>query len=157
MQTPAFCRIVQEPPDSPIDTMHKAHLSSLLFSIAAVLWLIPTVATATDAVPKQVHLVVESSRLVASNIRLSRFDELKLNARERILDDAVGEAVIVVVTNQRIIGYGVLSGWRSVPANASEEVEEISAEDFAGLVRTNQRLLNFNGQSGVWAQRKRVE
>ncbi len=130
---------------------------NLLLNIAALILFFPSVALATDAVPKQVHLIVENSRLVASNIRLSRFDELKLNAREKIIEDAVGEAVIVVVTNQRIIGYGVLSGWRSVPANASEEVEEITAEDFAGLVRTNQRLLNFNGQSGVWAQRKRVQ
>jgi hypothetical protein len=54
-------------------------------------------------VPKQVDLVVDGDRLIASNVRFSRFDELVLKARERVRDMAVGEAVIVVVTSQRII------------------------------------------------------
>ena len=124
-------------------------LSALLYAA------VQNSSLASDAVPKQVHLILDGSRLVASNIRFSRFDPLKLNARETVLDQAVGEAAIVVVTSQRVIGYGVLSGWRSVDRDAGEQVEEISAEDYAGLVISNTRFLNFNGESGVWAEQKR--
>ena len=112
-------------------------------------------AHASDAVPKQVHLVVEGRRLIASNARFSRFDELKFNARERLVDKAVGEATIVVFTNQRIIAYGVLSGWKTMRTEAGEKLEELQVEDFAALVITSNRLLNFNGESGVWGERAR--
>jgi hypothetical protein len=106
-------------------------------------------------VPKQVDLVVDGDRLVASNIRFSRFDELILRGRERVRDMAVGEAVIVVVTTQRIIAYGVLSGWRSVDREPNEQIESVSASDYGGLIVTSKRLLNFNGQSGVWGEQDR--
>ena len=112
----------------------------------------------SDAVPKEVHLVVSGKRLIASNVRFSRFDELKLQAREHILQQAEGEAVIVVVTNQRLIGYGVLSGWRPMRTQAGERVESLAVEDFAALVITNSRYLNFNGQNGIWGEQdQRVE
>ena len=110
---------------------------------------------AGDAVPKLVHLVIDRDFLTASNIRTSRFDELKLNARERVGRSAVGEAVILVVTNQRIIAYGVGSGWRPIARAANEQVESLTAEDYAGLVVTSRRLLNFNGQSGIWGEHDR--
>ena len=117
-----------------------------------------TAVYASDAVPKEVHLVVSGKRLIASNIRFSRFDELKLQAQEQILQQAEGEAVIVVVTNQRLIGYGVLSGWRPLRTQAGERVESLSVEDFAALVITNSRYLNFNGQNGIWGEQdQRVE
>ena len=112
-------------------------------------------AEASEAVPKQVHLVVDGNRLIASNARFSRFDELKFNAREKLIGQAVGEAAIVVFTDQRIIGYGVLSGWKAIRTEAGEKLEELEVEDFAALVITNNRLLNFNGESGVWAERAR--
>ena len=107
-------------------------------------------------VPKQVDLVVEGNRLVASNIRFSRFDEHRLSAQERIAETQVGNAVIVVVTNQRIIAYGLLSGWRSVSRIPNERINTVSAQDFGGLVVTSVRMLNFNGESGVWGERKRA-
>ena len=112
-------------------------------------------AAASDAVPKQVHLIEDHGRLVASNVRFSRFDTLKLDARERILEKAEGEAVIIVITDQRVIAYGVLSGWRPIPRMAGEGVESVTAEDFAALVVTSRRLLNFNGESGVWGESTR--
>jgi hypothetical protein len=101
-----------------------------------------TVGNAQDSVPKQVHLVNDGDRLVASNIRFSRFDEFKLGPRERVLESAVGEAVI--------------SGWRAIDRSANEKVVSIVAEDYAGLVVTSQRLLNFNGESGVWGEHDRA-
>jgi hypothetical protein len=106
-------------------------------------------------VPKQVHLVVDGNTLVASNVRLNRFDELRLDAQERIREQRVGEAVAIVVTNRRIIAYGVLSGWRPIDREPDEAIQSISAEDFAGLVVTDRRMLNFNGESGVWAEQQR--
>ncbi len=129
------------------------YLVLVLLACLSASW--PRFSIASEAVPKQVHLIVEDGRLVASNIRFSRFDVLKLNARERIVDKAVGEGVIVVITSQRYIGYGVTSGWRSMRTEAGEQLEEITVEDFAALIITNRRLLNFNGQTGVWGERKR--
>ncbi len=107
-------------------------------------------------VSKQVHLVADNGKLFASNVKLNRFDELKLDAQERVLDQQVGAAVAVVITNQRIAAYGVLSGWRSVDRMPNEQVESITAEDYAGVIVTSSRLLNFNGETGVWAAQKRA-
>jgi len=107
-------------------------------------------------VPKQVHLVADGGKLFASNVKLNRFDELKLDAQERVQDQQVGAAVAVVITNQRITAYGVLSGWRSVDRIPNEQIESVMAEDYAGVIVTSVRLLNFNGETGVWATQKRA-
>jgi len=109
----------------------------------------------SEGVPKQVHLIVDGNRLVASNVRASSFDELRLRAREDIRDSVEGEAVLLIVTNQRIIAYGLVSGWRAIDRVPNERIERFTAEDFAGLVVTSERLLNFNGESGVWGERER--
>jgi len=38
---------------------------------------------------------------------------------------------------------------------ANETIQSISAEDYAGLIVTDQRMLNFNGETGVWAEQRR--
>lgn len=123
--------------------------------IAALIATHAATQTTSQGVPKQVHLVVDGNRLVASNIRSSSFDELRLRAREDIRESVEGEAVLLVVTNMRIIAYGLVSGWRPIDRVPNERVERVTAEDFAGLIVTNERLLNFNGESGVWAERER--
>jgi hypothetical protein len=110
----------------------------------------------TGDVPKLVHFIVDGNRLVASNVRFNRFDELRLNAQERIDDSREGDAVIVVVTNQRVIAYGVVSGWRATDRVPNERIVSLSAEDYAALVVTSRRMLNFNGESGVWGERGRT-
>ena len=109
----------------------------------------------SGSVPKQVHLITDSGRILASNVRLNRFDELKLQAQERVREQKVGEAVAVVITNQRFVAYGVLSGWRSVDRSPNEQIESVSAEDYAALIVTSQRLLNFNGENGAWGEQRR--
>ena len=129
-------------------------LLSVVATIASVA--VPAHAQLTSAnVPKQVHLVQDGNRILASNVRLNRFDELRLSAQERVREQKVGEAVAVVITNQRIIAYGVLSGWVSTDRVANETIQSVSAEDYAGLIVTDQRMLNFNGETGVWAEQKR--
>lgn len=146
--------IAQRQPTRHDRTVATAAAAARALACAALV--IATAAGAQEAVPKQVHLVVDGTRLVASNVRQSRFDELRLDARERIRDSSVGEAVIIVATSQRFIGYGAISGWRIVTRDANEEIESIAAEDYAGLVVTSKRLLNFNGQTGVWAAHDRT-
>jgi hypothetical protein len=130
--------------------------AALCCALACLVALGVPVAAQSGYVPKQVHLVSDNGKLFASNVKLNRFDELKLDAQERVLDSQVGAAVAVVITNQRIVAYGVLSGWRSVDRMPSEQIESITAEDYAGVIVTSSRLLNFNGETGVWAAQKRA-
>jgi|SRR5688572_29190867 hypothetical protein len=139
----------------------RLHVSAL--GIAACLYaaLLPAGALAQPGdtsgnIPKQVHLVTDSGRILASNVRLNRFDELKLEAQERVREQKVGEAVAVVITNRRFVAYGVLSGWRAVDRSVNEQVESVAAEDYAALIVTNERMLNFNGENGAWAEQKRA-
>ena len=126
-----------------------------LLCILLGLFCAPIGLLANDAIPKQVSLVVNGKRLIASNVRFSRFDEFNLRAQEKILEQAEGKGVIVVITNQRIIGYGLISGWRDLKREAGENVESLLVEDFAVFITTDNRLLNFNGQSGLWGKRDR--
>ena len=116
----------------------------------------PQIGTGYNYVPKQVHLVTDGDKLFASNVKFNRFDELKLNAQERVLDQQVGAAVAVVITNRRIAAYGLLTGWRSLDRTPNEQIESITAEDYGGLIVTSLRMVNFNGQNGVFAERKRA-
>jgi hypothetical protein len=126
-----------------------------LFSVIFLLAINPS-AQAQDAVPKLVYLVEDNDMLVASNILFNRFDKYQLGARERVLDYAVGNAVIVVVTNQHLLGYSVyLASWRSRGLIPDEVVNHISAEDYSALVQTSKRFLSFNGKNGVWTQTSR--
>ena len=130
-----------------------------LVSLILVGYLVPggiAAQSASGDVAKQVHFIIDGNRLVASNVRFNRFDELRLNAQERIDRFSEGDAVIVVATNQRVIAYGAVSGWRSMDRMPNERIESVSAEDFAGLVVTSRRMLNFNGESGVWGERDRT-
>jgi hypothetical protein len=138
--------------------MIKSTSARVVLCVAAVFAAAVLPAQAQNAagnVPKQVHLVLDGNRILASNVRLNRFDELKLAAQERVREQQVGEAVAVVVTNQRIVAYGVLSGWVSMDRTPNETIQSISAEDFAALIVTDRRMLNFNGETGVWAEQRR--
>ena len=132
--------------------------ASLLFLLISLsLPLIPA-ANASDAIPKQVSLIINGKRLVASNVRFSTFAETKLNAQEVIEDKAEGKGVIVVVTNQRFIAYGLITGWSDLNTKAGEKVKSLSVEDYAVFITTSLRDLNYNGETGVWGVRdRRVE
>ena len=106
-------------------------------------------------VAKEVSLIINGKRLVASNIRFSKFDTLELNAQERIKDQLEAKGVILIITNQRIIGYGVSSGWRDKKTQAGERIETTRVEDYAAFVTTSTRFLNFNGETGIWGEQDR--
>ena len=85
----------------------------VLISVFACLLGLPSLSGA-DEVEKVLFLVVERDQVIASNTQAGRFDNLNLSAKERIQDYKVGNAVAVVVTNQRFAGYGVLAGgWQT--------------------------------------------
>jgi len=128
---------------------------ALVGVVAAIATTAPHPHAQNAGVPKQVHLVQDGNRILASNVRLNRFDELKLGAQERMREQRVGQAVAVVVTNQRIIAYGVLSGWIPIDRVANETIENVTAEDYAALIVTDRRMLNFNGETGIWAEQDR--
>jgi hypothetical protein len=127
----------------------------LVVAVAVFATSAPPSHAQNTSVPKQVYHVQDGNRIVASNVRLNRFDELKLGAQERVREQKVGEAVAIVVTNQRIVAYGVLSGWVEMDRAANETVQSISAEDYGALIVTDLRMLNFNGETGIWAEQKR--
>ena len=111
---------------------------------------------ASETQEKVLFLIQDADRIIASNTLFSRFDELKISAKEEIVQQEVAEAVAVVVTNQRLIAYGAYApGWKSERLIANERVESIQAVDSSVQVVTSDRLLNFYGRRGSWAMTKR--
>jgi len=106
-------------------------------------------------IPKQVTLILEDSRVVASNIRLGRMDPVALEPEESVERTAEANAVLVVITNQRLLGYGSVIGWREIARETGEPVESVTVEDFAAFVTTGFRYLNFNAATGIWASAPR--
>lgn len=112
--------------------------------------------TRADEVEKTLFLVVEPEDVIASNTLAGRFDRLKLDAKEKIIEYKVANAVAVVITTQRFAAYAVLSGnWLTLRREAGEDFESLQAEDYSATVVTDDRILNFNGRSGAWNQLRR--
>ncbi len=109
-----------------------------------------------EKVLRQVKLIVEPERLLASNTRLNRLDQQELQGGEQYLRHAESEAAIVVATNQRILAYGPVIGWRSIQLLPGETIESLQAEDYAVFIITNLRYLNFNADTGLWGREQRA-
>ena len=136
---------------SHILTLSRYWILALLFLTG-----LPCAGFADNSVPKLVYLIEDGDKLIASNIKFNRFDELKLQAKETVEHNAVGNAVIVVITNKRIIAYSVYTAsWRSRDVEADENILEVFAEDYSALVQTTKRFLSFNGKNGVWTESQR--
>jgi len=106
-----------------------------------------------DEVEKLLFLVVEDNGVYASNTLTGRIDRLELQAKERIEDYKVANAVAVVITNQRYAAYGVLpGGWRSLRLRAQEKTESVEVGDYSATVVTSDRILNFYGRRGAWSE-----
>jgi hypothetical protein len=98
----------------------------------------------------------DDGRIVVSNIQFSRNDVLELGGRERVEERASSQAMLVLVTTRRIVAYSVYTAaWREVPRKAAERLEQLEAEDYSAFVLTSDRVLNFNGRSGVWSEDRR--
>ena len=79
-----------------------------------------------------------------------------MKAKEEVISHEEGNAVAVVVTNNRIMAYSIYKiGWVIKETQANEILENISAEDYSALIVTSKRFLSFNGKTGLWAETKR--
>jgi len=115
---------------------------------------IPGFISASPA--KLVFLTIEKNKYIVSDIRSNRFLELPRRAKEQLIDSAEAKQIVVLATNQRFTAYSVLTqAWAKIRTQAGEKLESIRAEDYAALVITNQRLLNYNGANGVWTEHDR--
>jgi len=109
------------------------------------------------APPQQVQLVVEPGRLIASNARLSRMDVVELARDEVLVGSAAAQAVLIAVTDRRVLGYRLAGGWQTLQVLPDETVVSIDATDYAAFVQTTRRLINFNAQTGLFAELERSE
>jgi len=132
-------------------TVAVSSILSILF--LAISMMFPVQASDVE---KVLFLVVEKDEIIASNTLAGRFDRLNLQAKEKVRDYQVSNAVAVVVTNQRLVAYGALAGgWRGTRLLAGEKVEQVEAVDYSVTVVTNDRILNFYGRSGAWSNTRR--
>jgi hypothetical protein len=129
----------------------------LLLLLLPVLLLGSVPALAGDAPPARLLFWhIEDDRIIVSNVRFSRTDELRLRGRERIEDTAAANAVLVVATNQRFLGYSVYTAsWQSVSRRPGESLDTFAAEGWAGHLVTSRRVLTFNGRNAHWSERAR--
>jgi hypothetical protein len=127
-------------------------LRALLSCLCLVLLVAP--AESADAPPaRQLFWHIEGDRVIVANVRFSRTDELRLRGREVIEDTASSNAMLVVVTNQRFVGYSVYTAsWQSLDRQPNETVETLAAEDWAGYILSSRRTLNFNGRTAAWSE-----
>jgi len=132
-------------------TLSRALLSCCCLALLAA------AAPASDAPPaRQLFWHIEGDRVIVSNVRFSRTDELRLRGRETIEETASSGAMLVLVTNQRFIGYSVYTAsWQPVSRRPGEQLETLEAEDWAGYVLTSRRVLNFNGRTAAWSEGNR--
>lgn len=113
---------------------------------------LPTPA-AEESPARLVYVVREGDVVVASNVLFSRSDELKLFAQETILRQEEDNAIVVLLTNRRLVAYSVYTaGWVALDLRAGEELERLEAEDYSAFALTSRRILNFNGKNGSWSQ-----
>ena len=103
-------------------------------------------------VPRQLQLIVEPGRLLASNIRLGRIDEWPLDDGEAVSSTATANAVLAAATGRRLLAYGPVIGWREFELKPGERIEAMEAEDYALFVTTDRRYLNFSADTGIWAE-----
>jgi hypothetical protein len=110
-----------------------------------------------DETPARLLYVVrEDDRFIASNILFSRTDEFELAAQERVAEERVDKAVLVVATNRRLIAYSVYTAsWATIDLRAGESLERLEAEDYSGFALTSRRVMNFNGRVGYWTESSR--
>lgn len=105
---------------------------------------------------RQLFWHVEGDRVIVSNVRFSRTDELRLRGRESIEETASSTAMLVIATNRRFIGYSVYTAsWQSVSRRPGESLETMTAEDWAAYLLTSSRVLNFNGRTANWSEGNR--
>ncbi len=131
-------------------------LCAALFAVAAVPSYSAMNQESATYVPKELYLIRDNDSVIVANIPFNRFDQLKLRNDESVRNTAQSHAVAVVVTTERILGYGSRTPtWRPLQLYKQESIQKLEVQDYGALVITSKRFLNFNGNNGAWAERAR--
>ena len=105
---------------------------------------------------KLVYFIEENDRFVVSDIRSGQFVELRRQANESLLDKAVANQVVVLITNRRYVAYSARTQtWHEFKRRAGEGYVSIEAADFSAFLVTTDRLVSFNGLTGTWSEQRR--
>ncbi len=140
---------------APFSLLSLPLVAALLVTGSVLLWPGPARAQLGPEEPpaRQLFWHREGDRIIVSNVRFSRTDELVLAGRERLEDTADSAAMLVLVTSRRFVAYSVYTAsWQSLDRRPGETVEKLAAEDWAGYVLTSRRVLNFNGRTAAWSE-----
>lgn len=140
--------------------MRKQVLASFLCTTLLVLAGSPPLSAANRQhgfyIPKELYLIRHHDNIIVANIPFNRFDPLKLSRDESVRQTAESNAVVIVITNQKVLGYGSRTPtWRPVDLEKGEDIQKMDAQDYGALVVTNKRFLSFNGNNGAWAESRR--
>jgi hypothetical protein len=142
----------------PSTFRRPARVGLLLLSV--LLTAVPPTAPAQGArdepPARLLYVVREGDTFIASNVLFSRTDEFELAAQERVAEERRDNAILIVATNRRLIGYSVYTAaWVTLPLKAGERLEQLEAEDYSGFALTSRRIMNFNGRTGEWSESRR--
>ena len=111
---------------------------------------------ADDQPARLLYVVRDNDKIIASNVLFSRSDEFRLSAQERVDRQLTDNAILVVATNRRLIGYSVYTAsWVTISLKAGETLEQLEAEDYSAFAVTSKRVLSFNGRAGQWTETRR--
>jgi len=103
----------------------------------------------------RVALALFQTRAVGFDGGSRNIVETVLGPRERVLQTAVGQNVVVVVTDRRALGLSSdRGGFFEVRLNLGESPTSVSAFANHVTVQTAQRLLTFRGPEASWEERR---
>jgi hypothetical protein len=145
----------------PLSTSRRRPFACLLLLLLPLLLaLVPAAAPAQgvrdESPARLLYVVREGDTFIASNVLFSRTDEFELAAQERVAEERRDNAILIVATNRRLIGYSVYTAaWVTLPLKAGERLEQLEAEDYSGFALTSRRIMNFNGRTGEWSESRR--
>lgn len=104
----------------------------------------------------RVALALLSQRALGFDGGSRNLIESTLGPRERVVDTAVGQNVVVVATDRRALGLSSdRGGFFEVRLRSGETVESIDAFARHATVSTSQRLLTFRGETASWEERRK--
>lgn len=121
-----------------------------VFATAQAALLVP------DGTVKLVYFFEEDDKFVVSDIRSGAFVELRRQANEKLIDKAVANQVVILVTNRRYVAYSAQTQtWHEFKRRAKEGFVRVEAADFSAFLVTTDRLISFNGLTGTWSEHRR--
>ena len=127
-------------------------LACVFFTVAPV----ESVSAADEPPARLLYVHRDGDKFIASNVLFSRSDEFQLSAQESVKQQLTDNAILVVATNRRLIGYSVYTAsWVTISLKAGEVLEELQAEDYSAFAVTSRRVLSFNGRAGQWSETSR--